>query len=86
MKNLINNFLLNCYNNGDMNLRDIQFSKLFEDINDVDSYVVVLFASLISLSNRLGHVCLPISKILNKNLFTVHIFNFLNFFLDIILV
>ncbi len=81
MKNKVNKFLLNALENKEMNLIDIYFSKLF-DFNNNFSCVYILFSSLISLSNRKGHVCLFLNEILNKNFFSNYIIDFLYFFFN----
>ncbi len=79
MKNLINKFLLDSYKLKEIKLIDIYFSKLFDNENKF-SGIFMLFGSILSLSSRLGCVCLPINKIFNGNIFTDYILKFLFFF------
>ncbi len=78
--NEVENFLLLCYKKKEANLLDIYFSKLLYEKNNFDYSVIMLFSFLISLSSRLGNICLPIFEILNNNIFTKYIYNFLYYF------
>ncbi len=81
MKNIVNKFLLNSYKKGQMNLIDINFSKLFDFNNDKNNYVYMLFASILSLYNRLGNMFIFLDNFFNNNIyFTNYILDFLNFF------
>ncbi len=80
--NEIENFLWKLYKNNNKKIRllDIYFSKLFEEKNDITSQISMLFAFLLSISIRLGHVCIPINKIMCRNFFYKEILDFLNYF------
>ncbi len=80
--NEIENFLWSCYKKKEANLLDIYFSKFYFKKNNFDYSVIMLFSFLISLSSRLGHICLPIFKILSKDIFTKYIYNFLIYFFN----
>ncbi len=80
--NEIENFLWTCYKRKEANLLDIYFSKFYFKKNNFDYSIIMLFSFLISLSSRLGHICLPIFKILSKDIFTKYIYNFLIYFFN----
>ncbi len=75
----INFFLSKCLKKKQISLIDVYFSKVFE-FNGFCSDVIILFNVLVSLSSRLGNVCLPLNKIWNKNIFSNYILSFLNYF------
>ncbi len=75
----IDKFLLDCYKKKEMNKIDICFANLFKEC-----YISMLFASISSLSNRLGHICLPIEKILSRDIFSEYILKFLFYFFSLI--
>ncbi len=79
----INIFLFNCLKQNEMSLIDVYFGQLFKS-SEKYSYVGVLFTSIVSLSNRLGHVCLPVCEILGKNIYNAYILSFLNYFFSIL--
>lgn len=83
MKNRVNNFLLNAYKKKELNLIDINFSKLFYFKKDNNSYIYILFACILSLSNRLGHIFVYLNDFFNKNIFfSKYILEFLYFFFN----
>ncbi len=82
MKDKINIFLWRAYKKKEMKLIDIYFSKLFDFKNDKYSYIYILFSSIISLSNRLGHICLSLDNIFNNYIFTDFIKKFLYYFFE----
>ncbi len=68
------------YKKKEAKLLDIYFSKLFKNKNIFESDVCMLFAFLLSISRRLGHICIPINRILSKDFFSYNIYIFLNYF------
>ncbi len=80
--NEVEKFLWSCYKKKEATLLDIYFSKLLCKENNFNYSVIMLFNFLISLSNRLGNICLPICEILGKNIFTKYIYNFLIYFFN----
>ncbi len=82
MIDIINNFFHISLLNKEMDLIDVYFAKLF-DFRVKYSFINMLFASIVSLSNRLGHVCLPISEILNYKIFSINIIRFLYYFFSV---
>ncbi len=82
MRKKINKFLLNAYNKGEMKLIDICFSKIFDFNKDKYSYIYLLFSSIISLSTRLGNICLPINLIFSNYIFSDYIKKFLYYFFN----
>ncbi len=78
---LINKFLLNSYKKKYMKLIDINFSKLFYLKNDKNSYIYMLFASILSLYNRLGNMYLFLDNFFINNIYlSEYILNFLYYF------
>ncbi len=75
----INDFLLKCVKKKEINYLDFYFSNLFV-LDKNKCYVAMLFSSLLSLSCRLGHVCIPLNEIFSKKIFSDYILNFLYFF------
>ncbi len=74
---------MKCYKKKEMNLLDIHFAMIFKYPKYIDNLnISVLFASIISLSLSLGNICIPISKILDRNLFSEYILKFLYFFFN----
>ncbi len=72
-------FIFKCIKKKEINLIDLYFSKIFDN-NSFESDVIMLLTMLISLSSRKGNICLPLSKIFSKNIFSNYILNFLNYF------
>ncbi len=75
----INFFLSNCLKKKQISLIDIYFSKIFEFYN-FDSDIIMLFTMLVSLSSRLGNICLPLNNIWDKHIFSNYILDFLYYF------
>lgn len=80
--NEVENFLFKLYKekNKEIRLLDIYFSQLFKNDNNIYSNISMLFAFLLSVSNRLGNICIPIFNLINKDLFNNKILNFLYYF------
>ncbi len=79
INNLIYKFLLECLKKREIILMDFYFSQLFI-LDKNKCYVSMLFAALLSLFSRLGHVCIPLDRIFIDKIFSNYILNFLNFF------
>ncbi len=75
----INYFIIKCIKKKEIKFIDLYFSKIFDN-NNFESDIVMLFTMLISLSSRSGNICLPLSKIFSKNVFSNYILNFLEYF------
>ncbi len=84
MKNKVNKFLLKAYKKGEIELIDICFSSIFDIKKDKYSFIYILFSSIISLSTRLGNVCLPIDYIFSNYIFSDYIKKFLFYFFSYI--
>ncbi len=83
MKNKVDDFLLSAYKKSKLDLIDINFSKLFYLEYDINSYVYVLFASILSLSNRLGNIFLFLENFFDRNIFiSKYILKFLYYFFN----
>ncbi len=75
----INNFIIKCIKKKEIKFIDLYFSKIFDN-NSFESDIIMLFAVLVSLSSRNGNVCLILSKIFSKDIFSNYILNFLEYF------
>ncbi len=75
----INNFIIKCIKKKEIKFIDLYFSKIFDN-NSFESDIIMLFAVLVSLSSRNGNICLSLSNIFSKDIFSNYILNFLEYF------
>ncbi len=71
-------FILKCVKKKEINLIDLYFSKIF-DYNSFESDIIMMFTMLISLTSKI-HVCLPLSKIFSRSIFSNYVLSFLDYF------